>query len=362
MTETTPQQKANLARIRDNQRRSRARRKDYLAELETKYRSCEAIGAEASSEIQAAARRVLEENKRLRRLLRAQGLSDADIDGSDHDEYASTPSAADMLNVMLVTPKPCRPSACDDGQKCKTEHDQDDMDMRRQSCVSAPTTSWSIAPSPRQHNRPIALAPALAPVAAQVHRPQSHDPLRQQQQQQPHGQMQLHVPLQHQQPMQFQAQPLQPQHQQHFMTLPAPPISHHDPQFPPDYSSYAPQSFDYGMQLPQVLDWDMASVDGVPPHGAFTASSAYASPSPGYPPAVASYESPTTSYNGQDNTSSCFAAAGAIRVLHADAGNEVESALGCREGAGDCRVNNSTVFDLMDRYGSESVQGQQGGI
>ncbi|KAL8925818.1 MAG: hypothetical protein Q9208_003315 [Pyrenodesmia sp. 3 TL-2023] len=63
-------------RIRDNQRRSRARRKAYLEELEAKVRTYEAQGVEAASEIQAAARRVVEqnqelkeENERLRRLV-----------------------------------------------------------------------------------------------------------------------------------------------------------------------------------------------------------------------------------------------------------------------------------------------------
>ncbi|KAF2432585.1 hypothetical protein EJ08DRAFT_585201, partial [Tothia fuscella] len=70
-----PEQKANLARIRDNQRRSRARRKEYLQELETKYRQCEQIGVEASSEMQVAARKVLEENRKLRTLLKSKGMS-----------------------------------------------------------------------------------------------------------------------------------------------------------------------------------------------------------------------------------------------------------------------------------------------
>ncbi|KAF2838760.1 hypothetical protein M501DRAFT_907401, partial [Patellaria atrata CBS 101060] len=65
--------KDHLARIRDNQRRSRARRKEYLQELEWKYRNCEQLGVEASAEIQLAARRVLEENKRLRALLKQKG-------------------------------------------------------------------------------------------------------------------------------------------------------------------------------------------------------------------------------------------------------------------------------------------------
>ncbi|KAF1817137.1 hypothetical protein P152DRAFT_382253, partial [Eremomyces bilateralis CBS 781.70] len=63
------------ARIRDNQRRSRARRKEYLQELEEKYRHCEQMGVEASAEIQAAARKVLDENKKLRAILQQRGLS-----------------------------------------------------------------------------------------------------------------------------------------------------------------------------------------------------------------------------------------------------------------------------------------------
>ncbi|KAF1821778.1 uncharacterized protein K489DRAFT_299098, partial [Dissoconium aciculare CBS 342.82] len=63
------------ARIRDNQRRSRARRKEYLQDLEVRFRNCEQLGVEASAEIQAAARRVVDENKRLRMLLKQRGLS-----------------------------------------------------------------------------------------------------------------------------------------------------------------------------------------------------------------------------------------------------------------------------------------------
>ncbi len=67
---------SSTTRIRDNQRRSRARRKAYLEELEAKVRTYEAQGVEAASEIQTAARKVVEqnqelkeENERLRRLL-----------------------------------------------------------------------------------------------------------------------------------------------------------------------------------------------------------------------------------------------------------------------------------------------------
>lgn len=57
---------SDLARVRENQRRSRARRKGYLQELESKLRKCEALGVQASVDIQLAARVVSEENARLR--------------------------------------------------------------------------------------------------------------------------------------------------------------------------------------------------------------------------------------------------------------------------------------------------------
>ncbi|KAL8726136.1 MAG: hypothetical protein Q9166_006893 [cf. Caloplaca sp. 2 TL-2023] len=53
-------------RVRDNQRRSRARRKEYISELEAKVRSYEKRGVEATAEMQGAARRVFEENTGLR--------------------------------------------------------------------------------------------------------------------------------------------------------------------------------------------------------------------------------------------------------------------------------------------------------
>ncbi|OAA81389.1 hypothetical protein LEL_00934 [Akanthomyces lecanii RCEF 1005] len=73
---STPAQKANLARIRDNQRRSRARRREYLQELEQRLRLCELQGIEATTEVQVAARRVAEENRQLRQLLNEHGFSD----------------------------------------------------------------------------------------------------------------------------------------------------------------------------------------------------------------------------------------------------------------------------------------------
>lgn len=69
------------SRIRDNQRRSRARQKEYIHELEEKVQTCERLGVQASLEIQQAARNVLEENKRLRALLLSRDLGGGGLEG-----------------------------------------------------------------------------------------------------------------------------------------------------------------------------------------------------------------------------------------------------------------------------------------
>merc|ERR1712225_68184 len=111
------------ARIRDNQRRSRARRKEYLQELEIRLRQCELQGVEASSEIQGAARKVAEENKRLRALLSQQGVREDSIevylqtsptgDTEMGGQYGSQSKAVRVLAQLLPTRKPC----CTDGNK-----------------------------------------------------------------------------------------------------------------------------------------------------------------------------------------------------------------------------------------------------
>ncbi|KAJ9669527.1 hypothetical protein H2201_000394 [Coniosporium apollinis] len=118
MTTDSNTAKNNLTRIRDNQRRSRARRKEYLQELEAKYRNCEQIGAEASAEIQTAARRVLEENKRLRALLRQKGVSEDEIDTFTEEglDNPQCPPVGVSLDLMLGRRRPCPGDA-----RCGTE-------------------------------------------------------------------------------------------------------------------------------------------------------------------------------------------------------------------------------------------------
>jgi hypothetical protein len=67
------------ARIRDNQRRSRTRRKEYVHDLEQRLRSFERLGVAATEEVQAAGRKVAAENTLLRSLLRLHGVTETQV-------------------------------------------------------------------------------------------------------------------------------------------------------------------------------------------------------------------------------------------------------------------------------------------
>ncbi|WQF83496.1 hypothetical protein CDEST_08510 [Colletotrichum destructivum] len=85
------------SRIRDNQRRSRARKKEYVLEIEQKLRQCHSKGVEASAEVQQAARHVANENHKLRQLLHTLGLVDEQI-----EQYIQ----AGTLNSLAVANQP----------------------------------------------------------------------------------------------------------------------------------------------------------------------------------------------------------------------------------------------------------------
>jgi len=77
---TAASAKDNASRLRENQRRSRARKKEYLTSLEARVQACQRAGVEANVEIQNAAKRVVRENMLLREILRNRGVGDDEID------------------------------------------------------------------------------------------------------------------------------------------------------------------------------------------------------------------------------------------------------------------------------------------
>ena len=126
------QDSPNAARIRDNQRRSRARRKEYTKELEARLREYELKGVKVAQEIQDAARAVVDENRRLKTTieeLRKEGgnpgalmaggsrsrvadelESKLRLTGSWQDTSAGGKSNTDAkrgeLNIPAITPHP----------------------------------------------------------------------------------------------------------------------------------------------------------------------------------------------------------------------------------------------------------------
>ncbi|EGD86269.1 hypothetical protein H112_07200 [Trichophyton rubrum D6] len=84
------------ARVRENQRRSRARRKEYIQDLEARLQRYERHGVDVTIEVQTAARKVARQNVMLRSLLNSFGVTDAKIDEylAYAEEHNSSPSSA----------------------------------------------------------------------------------------------------------------------------------------------------------------------------------------------------------------------------------------------------------------------------
>jgi hypothetical protein len=156
-------EKANLARIRDNQRRSRARRKEYLQELENRLRQCELQGIEASSEIQLAARRVADENKKLRGLLAQHGVADESIDVYLQssptcdtvlgNHLGSSSGAVQTLEQLLQTRKAC----CSDGNTGAPSNSRNSS-----TSVSTVHSTWDTANPHRRSTGPQSIGKAAS--------------------------------------------------------------------------------------------------------------------------------------------------------------------------------------------------------
>ncbi|KAH6664879.1 hypothetical protein B0J14DRAFT_569393 [Halenospora varia] len=67
---------AERTRLRRNQRNSRARKQAYVQDLERRWQECVELGAQATTRMQQEARKVQEENRLLRVVLREQGFND----------------------------------------------------------------------------------------------------------------------------------------------------------------------------------------------------------------------------------------------------------------------------------------------
>lgn len=150
------QGKSNLARIRENQRRSRARRKEYLHSLEQRLRQCELQGIEASTEIQQAAREVVEENKKLRALLNRYGVGNDNItsylqtgvvplpNGSDGPTKSQSNLIGSQTQSLECLLAPRRPSCLDSNISVYIQHDGGERTSRETPTDSVTQTEAAL--------------------------------------------------------------------------------------------------------------------------------------------------------------------------------------------------------------------------
>lgn len=173
------QQRDNLARIRDNQRRSRARRREYVQELEQCLRVYELQGVEASTEVQMAARRVAEENRQLRELLNRHGVADDDIalflqSGSLEADQNQPFRAGDAGSALQSLHHVMLPRRLDQPMSLLLP-EQSSRETSTASGSTASSSIWEpsqplIAP-PYGHQRHMALSPAVMGAAVHAYYP-----------------------------------------------------------------------------------------------------------------------------------------------------------------------------------------------
>ncbi|KAI1466202.1 uncharacterized protein F4812DRAFT_436257 [Daldinia caldariorum] len=113
---------AERARLRRNQRNSRARKQAYIQNLEKQWNECLRLGARATIEMQKEAKRVQEENRVLRTLLHNQGLDDAAIQRAidaaklpersmdETQNSQDTSKSGASFNTCNFSPIPCLPA------------------------------------------------------------------------------------------------------------------------------------------------------------------------------------------------------------------------------------------------------------
>ncbi|PQE03779.1 bzip transcription factor protein [Rutstroemia sp. NJR-2017a BBW] len=317
------QKKQNLARIRDNQRRSRARRKEHLQELEARLRQCELQGVEASSEIQMAARRVADENKKLRSLLAQHGIADDMVDthlqsSASTDNMIARPcstqsSSVQVLEQLLSTRKAC----CVEGNGAASNGMTAERTVQRgDSCFSASTTTSLWDPVHTSRSASVGrLSPGrVAPSAQQFMPPSASNSANR------------HNSLSRMQCTDTRAQNQQQHPQAHPQRYTMAPGS-----LPREQSRSSSVQAMHQQQQQQQYQMNAHLPNQVPSH---PSSTTYAQPNNG---------------NSNSNYNSCMTATDIISSMAGGDPSVISADLGCVPGV-DCAVDNHLVFNVMDRH------------
>jgi hypothetical protein len=86
-------------RLRDSQRQSRARRRDFIEDLQRRIRNYEQTGVQATLAMQQAARHVAQENVRLRTLLLQHGISPDEVNQEGYGDNRTRDLKGTLLDV-----------------------------------------------------------------------------------------------------------------------------------------------------------------------------------------------------------------------------------------------------------------------
>ncbi|PFH61175.1 hypothetical protein XA68_18058 [Ophiocordyceps unilateralis] len=156
---------ASAIRIRENQRRSRARRKEYVESMERRIQEYERRGVEATLEMQQAARTVAVENGRLRLMLAHMGAGASDVEAFlqqlRHQDAAHALSTVRLhpdtvvvadeeavaFDKLQVLASASVQQSGDDEEEEEKEKEEDDDDDDDRTCVAVPPgveSPWTV--------------------------------------------------------------------------------------------------------------------------------------------------------------------------------------------------------------------------
>ncbi|KLU91684.1 hypothetical protein MAPG_10202 [Magnaporthiopsis poae ATCC 64411] len=106
---------STAVRIRNNQRRSRARHRELVDELKARVREYELQGVQATLEMRQAARKVALENSQLRALLASRGVTCEEVEqylaSSNHRAAAAAAEAGGLSTAASAPSLPARRAA-----------------------------------------------------------------------------------------------------------------------------------------------------------------------------------------------------------------------------------------------------------
>ncbi|KAH8653098.1 hypothetical protein BGZ60DRAFT_178364 [Tricladium varicosporioides] len=110
---------AERTRLRRNQRNSRARKQAYVQDLERRWQECVELGAQATTRMQQEARKVQEENRLLRVVLREQGFNDITLQHAlEKVRQSEGLNAQTQRGVSKTCEAPAMSRACPPSSNC----------------------------------------------------------------------------------------------------------------------------------------------------------------------------------------------------------------------------------------------------